>query len=207
MTKEFWDNRYKNHAFAYGEEANEYLQEKLINQKPGTILFPAEGEGRNALFAAKLGWRVSAFDISIEGKNKAEKRAANNMLNIDYQVGELENLHFKTDEFDAMALIYAHFPAAIKSIYHRKLDTFLRIDGLLIFEAFSKKHLEYNSKNDKIGGPKDLNMLFSIEEIKSDFHNYETIELMEKEVELREGDFHNGLGSVIRFVGRKKYRV
>ena len=47
-------------------------------------------------------------------------------------------------------------------------------------------------------------MLFSMEEIRSDFANYEILELVEKEIELNEGLFHNGLGSVIRFVGRKK---
>ena len=38
----------------------------------------------------------------------------------------------------------------------------------------------------------------------SDFVNYEIVELVEKEIELAEGQFHNGQGSVIRFVGRKK---
>ena len=47
-------------------------------------------------------------------------------------------------------------------------------------------------------------MLFSIDELKSDFANYEIIELAEKEIELQEGRFHNGTGSVIRFLGRKK---
>jgi hypothetical protein len=74
----------------------------------------------------------------------------------------------------------------------------------LIFEAFSKSHIDYNSKNEKVGGPKELDMLFSIEEIKHDFPDY-TVELLEeKEIELQEGLFHNGKGSVIRFVGRKK---
>jgi len=54
-----------------------------------------------------------------------------------------------------------------------------------------------------VGGPKDLDTLFSIEEIKPDFSDYEIIELSETEVELNEGKFHIGLGSVIRFVGRK----
>jgi hypothetical protein len=80
----------------------------------------------------------------------------------------------------------------------------LRNGGLIIFEAFSKKHIDYVTINEKIGGPKDLAMLFSIEELKTDFVNYEIIELVEKEIELNEGLFHNGKGSVIRFVGRKK---
>jgi hypothetical protein len=65
------------------------------------------------------------------------------------------------------------------------------------------KHLDYNSKNEKVGGPKDLDTLFSIDEIKSDFQNFEVIELRGKEIQLNEGQFHNGLGMVIRFVGRK----
>lgn len=201
---ERWNDRYSNEEFAYGEEPNNYFKEQIEKLNPGTILFPAEGEGRNAIYAAKLGWKVSAFDISEEGKNKALKLAEANNVSIDYQVGELETLNYHTDQFDAIALIYAHFPAEIKSAIHKPLETYLRKDGIIIFEAFSKKHLEYLAINDKVGGPKDIESLFSIEEIQADFPNYEIVELTEKEIELNEGLFHNGKGSVIRFIGRKK---
>lgn len=199
-----WDNRYSSKEFAYGEEPNNYLKEQIEKLKPGVILFPAEGEGRNAVFAAKLGWEASAFDISAEGKNKAIKLAQENNVSIDYQVGELETLNYQTEQFDAIALIYAHFPAEIKSVIHKTLNNYLRKSGIIIFEAFSKKHLEYLAINDKVGGPKDIESLFSIEEIQSDFPNYEIIKLEEKEIELNEGLFHNGKGSVIRFIGKKK---
>ncbi|MEP7232290.1 MAG: class I SAM-dependent methyltransferase [Ginsengibacter sp.] len=199
-----WNDRYSKDEFAYGEQPNNYLKGQLEKLPVGSILFPAEGEGRNAVFAAKLGWVVSAFDISTEGKKKALLLAKNNKVMIDYQVGELQELNYKADQFDAIALIYAHFPADIKSIYHDTLDKYLRKEGTVIFEAFSKKHIGFISKNEKVGGPKDIAMLFSIDEIKSDFADYEVIELEEKEIELSEGLFHNGRGSVIRFVGRKK---
>lgn len=199
-----WDARYSNEEFAYGEEPNNYLKEELSKLPAGKILFPAEGEGRNAVFAAKLGWTVSAFDISIEGKNKALKLAAKNDVIIDYQIGELQSLNFEAAQFDAIALIYAHFPANIKSLYHKTFDQYLKKGGIIIFEAFSKKHLDYIAANEKVGGPKDIESLFSTDEIRSDFGNYEVIELEETEIELNEGIFHNGKGSVIRFVGRKK---
>lgn len=198
-----WNDRYSNDEFAYGEEPNIYLKENLCKLPVGTILFPAEGEGRNAVFAAKIGWTITAFDISNEGQKKAFKLAEKNNVLIDYQVGELETLNFKAEQFDAIAFIYAHFPANIKSQYHKILDKYLKVNGILIFEAFSKKHIEYVTANEKVGGPKDIESLFSIEEIKADFSNYETIELEEKEIQLSEGLFHNGTGSVIRFVGRK----
>lgn len=199
-----WNDRYSNEEFAYGEEPNNYLKEHLTKLKAGAILFPAEGEGRNAVFAAKLGWTVSAFDISYEGKNKAMKLAEKNNVTIDYKVGELETLDFETEQFDAIALIYAHFPADIKSRYHKTFDKFLKKDGIIIFESFSKKHIDYVMANEKVGGPKDIESLFSIDEIKSDFPNYDVIELAENEIELNEGLYHNGTGSVIRFIGRKK---
>jgi SAM-dependent methyltransferase len=199
-----WNDRYRKAAYAYGEQPNNYLKEQLQKLKAGTILFPAEGEGRNAVFAAKLGWKVSAFDISVEGKNKALRLAEASNVTIDYQVGELQALHFLPEQFDAIALIYAHFPAEIKSLYHKTLDQYLRKGGVVIFEAFSKKHLDYIARNEKVGGPKDIGTLFSMKELRSDFANYDILELEEKEIELSEGLFHNGKGSVIRFVGRKK---
>jgi 2-polyprenyl-3-methyl-5-hydroxy-6-metoxy-1,4-benzoquinol methylase len=198
-----WNERYGQEAFAYGEEPNNYLKGQLIKLPVGSILFPAEGEGRNAVFAATMGWNVSAFDISQEGKNKAIRLAEKNGVTIDYQMGPLDELNFEKGQFDAIALIYAHFPANIKSTYHKKLDRFLKKNGTIIFESFSKKHMEYVTANENVGGPKDIESLFSIDEIKADFPNYTILELLEQEIELNEGLYHNGTGSVIRFVGQK----
>lgn len=202
--KEFWNERYGKEDFAYGKEPNNFLKAQLPLSEKGSILFPGEGEGRNAVFAANLGWQVSAFDLSEEGKKKADLLASQNNVIINYEVGELNDTWYKNEQFDAIALIYAHFSADTKSQYHQKLVQNLKPGGIIIFEAFSKKHLEYNSKNSAVGGPKDLGMLFSLKEIISDFSNFEILLLEETEVELSEGRFHKGTGSVIRFVGKKK---
>jgi SAM-dependent methyltransferase len=202
--KAFWNERYGKDDFAYGTEPNNFLKAQLPLFETGNILLPAEGEGRNAVFAAKMGWQVAAFDLSVEGKKKADLLAKINQVSIDYQVGEFEETTYKNEQFDAIALIYAHFSADTKSKYHQKLSTYLKQGGLVIFEAFSKSHLKYNTENPEVGGPKDLGMLFSFEEIKTDFSNFEIILLEETEIELSEGSFHKGTGSVIRFVGIKK---
>lgn len=202
--KEKWDDRYSIKEFAYGEQPNNYFKEQLVKIPAGTILLPAEGEGRNAVYAATNNWKVFAFDLSAEGRKKAIQLADKYHVKINYEVGELKSLNYQVNQFDAIALIYAHFPADKKSGYHKILTTYLRPGGTVIFEAFSKNHLSYMMNNEKMGGPKETEMLFSIEEIKSDFQNFKIIELVEREVELNEGLFHIGKGSVIRFVGRKK---
>lgn len=202
--KEFWNDRYKQTEYVYGLEVNEFLKEKLENLSIGNILFPAEGEGRNAVYAAQKSWNVSAFDISEEGKNKAVRLAKIKKVSIDYKVGELENHTYKKNEFDVIALIYAHFPSSLKSKINKNLVDLLKPSGYIIFEAFSKNHLTYLTKNEKVGGPRDIEMLYSIEEIKDYYSNFEIIELTENEIFLQEGLYHNGIGSVIRFVGKKK---
>ncbi len=198
-----WNEKYREKEFAYGTQPNEFLKEQIDKLTSGKILFGAEGEGRNAVYAAKIGWNVCAFDISVEGKNKALKLAEKNNVSIDYQVGLLPELNFKNGDFDAIALIYAHFPPNIRSEYHKILDKKLKKGGIVIFEAFGKNHLKYREMNPEVGGPGNLDLLFSIDELKSDFQNYEILELVEKEVELKEGLYHNGKGWVIRYVGRK----
>jgi 2-polyprenyl-3-methyl-5-hydroxy-6-metoxy-1,4-benzoquinol methylase len=86
--KEFWDKRYAETGFAYGALPNEFLKEQLQNFSAGKILFVCEGEGRNAVYAAKQNWNVEAFDLSAEGKKKALQLAEQNNVAINYQVQE-----------------------------------------------------------------------------------------------------------------------
>lgn len=202
--KEFWDERFSSDEYIYGEEPNEYLKAKLSELYPGEIMFAAEGEGRNAVYAARDDWKVTAFDQSREGKKKAMKLADKHEVKIDYRVGDLPELGYEKDEVDVIALIYAHFPKELREEYHKLLLSYLRRDGLVIFEGFSKKHTAYQQVNPKVGGPKDEELLFSMEEIKKDFGALNFLEISEEEVDLREGEFHNGLGAVIRFVAQKK---
>jgi SAM-dependent methyltransferase len=202
--KNMWEERYKEKEFVYGKDPNLFFNEWLQKFESGSILMPADGEGRNGVFAAQLGWEVTSFDLSEEGKSKALELAKENNVTLEYIVGDLEQLSFKKESFDAIGLIYAHFAAEKKSFLHKKLNEYLKPGGIIIFEAFSKSHLSYNEHDPKVGGPTVIDMLFSIIEIGADFENYDTLLLEEKEIILKEGKYHIGKGSVIRFVGRKK---
>jgi SAM-dependent methyltransferase len=200
---EMWNERYRQEAFAYGETPNLFFKEYIEKLTPESILFPAEGEGRNAVYAAQLGWSVTAFDISIEARNKAMFLAEKKKVALDYQVGDLYSIDYSENQFDAIALIYAHFQPEVKSYYHHKLNNFLKIGGTIIFEAFSKNHIKYVTENPKVGGPRDVEALYSIEEIYQYFPNFRFDILNEEVIELNEGIYHVGKGSVIRFIGKK----
>jgi len=194
----FWNERYAVDAYVYGTEPNEFFKEELEKLTPGKILFPAEGEGRNAVFAATMGWEVTAFDASTEGKKKAEKLAEVNGVNIQYEINDYDNIQFEPASFDCLVLIYAHMHPLKRNAYHKKLISFLKPGGKLILEGFSKKQIQNNT-----GGPRDVNMLFSIEELKSDFDGMARLTVEETTIILKEGQFHDGKADVIRIVGTR----
>lgn len=198
MMKQFWNERYAESNFAYGIHPNEFLKEQIQQLPKGKILFVAEGEGRNAVFAAKNGFQVYAFDYSDFGRKKALALALENEVEIDYEVADVLQISYKENSFDALVFIFAHFPAEIRKEAHSKLLSFLKPKGKILFEAFSKEQLNYTS-----GGPKDIKMLFSEEDIYAEFATIEFDFLKKEVIKLNEGPYHQGEGSVIRFLGTK----
>jgi len=198
FTTNFWDERYSSHEYVYGIDPNEFFKQQIEKSKPGKLLLPGEGEGRNAVYAAKLGWLVDAFDQSINAQKKALKLAEKNNVNINYSVFDLKKLTPTKNYYDTAAIIFVHFDSEERSIFHHKIINSLKPGGKLILESFSKNQFGKNS-----GGPQSLEMLYSLEDVLNDFKEIKTILLEEKNVFLNEGYKHSGDASVIRFVGEK----
>jgi ubiquinone/menaquinone biosynthesis C-methylase UbiE len=198
LMKNFWNERYSEKEYIYGEEPNIFFAEQLKNIKPGKIILPCEGEGRNAVYAASCGWEVNAFDSSEAGKTKALQLAAVKGVSINYTVDDATTITYAANSVDVVAFIYAHFPSNIRKQIHQKAITWLKPGGKLILEAFNPQQLQNNS-----GGPKELSMLYTEDMMKEDFASL-NIELIENlTTELSEGKYHEGKASIIRVVGIK----
>ncbi len=196
--KEFWDQRYAELDYAYGTKPNVFFKTQIDDLTPGKLLLPAEGEGRNAVYAARLGWEVYAFDISDEGRKKALKLAERVDVEITYKTGDFAKLGFGDKTFDLIAFIFAYVDPKIRWLFHSSLIECLKPGGRLILESFSKSQFTRTT-----GGPKNPDMLFSYKELKKDFSNMSRLKIWEKEVLLNEGDYHQGLAAVIRATGTK----
>lgn len=194
----FWNQRYAAEEFAYGIEPNLFFKNEIEKLNPGKVLFPAEGEGRNAVYAARLGWEVTAFDTSTEGKRKAELLALKHGVKINYLIAGYDDIYFQPETFDCLVLVYAHLPSEKREEYHRKMVSFVKTGGFVILEGFSQKQVNYNS-----GGPRDVNMLYTKTAIETDFKLLSDLNAEEVEIELDEGLYHKGTASVIRLVGKK----
>ncbi len=196
MVANMWDERYAVDDYVYGREPNTFFKGELLKYLPGKVLFAAEGEGRNAVFAAANGWDVVAFDSSRVAKEKALRLAVDCNVTIDYVAASFDTFTGEPESFDAIVLIYAHTDARHEN--HRKLLQFLKPGGVVILEGFSKDQLNFRS-----GGPRNEAMLFSETELRDDFSELSEIAVRQQEVNLAEGSFHSGKASVIRLTGKK----
>jgi len=195
--KEFWEEKYSNSEYIYGLKPNEFLLSKLKDFKSGSILFPCDGEGRNSVYFANQGFDVVAFDFSQNAKAKALNLAKNFNVRVDYFLADWKDF-FTLERFDFVAIAFAHFKKDERQEFHKKMMDLLKPDGLLIAEYFSKKQINKNS-----GGPKDLNILYDISELKKDFSEYTILELYEIEIDLNEGILHQGKADIVRVVVKK----
>lgn len=195
--KAFWDERYAASEYIYGEEPNVWFAEKIKQLSPGRLLLPCEGEGRQAVYAAALGWEVEAFDQSETGREKALALAAKKGQTIHYSLADaMEYQH--AEPFDALALVYAHMPEKLRTAFHQRMAAQLKPGGTLILEGFHTSQLGRSS-----GGPRDLSMLFTPEMLEADFAGFHILHLGVEEVQLNEGTYHSGAAKVVRMLALK----
>lgn len=197
--KEFWDERYAAKEYIYGTKPNAFLVAQIEEINPvGKILFPCEGEGRNAVFAALNGWSVEAFDYSKSGRDKALQLANEHQVEIDYQLADATLFDFGIEKYDVVAFIFAHFPENLRKVIHHKAIQSLKKGGHIILEAFNPTQINNNS-----GGPKDVSMLYTEEILLEDFKKLTMLTLTTEQLILYEGAYHQGIADVVRMVARK----
>lgn len=195
--QEFWNGKFSKADYFYGINPNDFLASNIeLLKNHQELLCLGEGEGRNAIFFAKNGFEVSAIDASNLGLEKLQNRAIQEKLDIKTICRDLN--FWKADEkYDVIVASYLHMYKDEREELFKKIEESLNINGYFIAEFFSTKQLSFNS-----GGPKDLDLLYSLE----DFQNYFNLckkKITEEIVVLDEGIGHQGEACVIRVVIQK----
>lgn len=195
-----WDQRYSSDIFFYGEKPNTFLVEQTKLLKPqSNILCLGEGEGRNAVYLANLGHLVTAVDQSIVGLQKLEKMAKSKNVHVTTVCADLAEYQINHKSYDAILSIWCHLPPDLRRLIHKKSIEGLKNQGLFILEAYTPRQLEF-----KTGGPSDLSLLVSLDDLRLDFLGLEELHGMEVDRYIEEGQGHKGLSAVVQFVTRKK---
>lgn len=196
--KDFWNQRYSEAGWAYGQKPNEFFQEVLSTMPPGRLLLPAEGEGRNAIFAARSGWKVEAFDFSLSAQQKALEWARMEHVSIDYSMQDISSWEPISESYDVVALLFVHVDPVVRVIFHQKVAKSLRQGGKVIIEAFRPEQIGHPS-----GGPKDSQMLYTSGDLCHDFEGLSVEFEQNWSGDLQEGRYHVGHAETIRMVWEK----
>jgi hypothetical protein len=203
--KAHWDRRYAECDAVYGREPNAFFRAFLSGRPPGTMLLPADGEGRNGVHAARCGWNVQSFDASSEGVKKSHQWAENAGLERTDTAGSLQaevaqaKSYSTNEQFDVLGLFYFHQQDEARRRFHARCTDWIRPGGLLVLEGFGPGQLTRGS-----GGPSDLAMLFTEKMLREDFSALEIVAIGTFEVDLDEGPFHQGAAEVVRLIARQK---
>lgn len=194
-----WDQRYAEPGFAYGTEPNDFLRAQADQLPPGgEVICLADGEGRNGVFLAERGHRVTAVDLSTVGLKKAAGLAAERGVSIETVHADLEDFDLGQDRWDGVVSVFCHMPPKIRTHLHRKIVRGLRPGGVLILEAYSPAQLGRGT-----GGPPIIEMLYALDVCRAELEGLTWVVAQETERAIKEGRYHDGESAVIQLVGQK----
>jgi len=197
--QEFWNKKFLRDGYLYGKKPNAFIESYVPSFKEESkTLCLGEGEGRNAIFLAKKGFEVTAIDTSDIGLKKLEDYAQNEGVFVETKCMDLNEWEASI-KYDNIVASYLHMYKDERKTLFNKIDLSLKTNGLFVGEFFSVNQLNYNS-----GGPKDTDLLYTVDDFLNEFPNCTKHEVEEIETELDEGKGHQGKACVIRVVLQKK---
>ena len=195
-----WDKRYSGDEYLFGTAPNAFLASQGSRLQAGqSVLCVADGEGRNSVWLAQQGLKVSAFDISPVGVDKARKLAAAQGVTVNYAISDVAGWSWPEATFDVIAAIFVQFAdPPLRSFMFKAMLESLRPGGLVLLQGYTPKQLEY-----KTGGPPQIEHLYTEALLRDAFGACEIIELRAHESEINEGARHIGMSGLIELVARK----
>jgi SAM-dependent methyltransferase len=193
-----WDKRFSEPGFAYGTEANEFLVSVADRIPRGKVLCLAEGEGRNAVHLAEIGYEVTAVDSSSVGLEKADSLARERGVHIETVNADLADFHIETTAWQGIVSIFCHLPPVTRAALHERCLRGLASGGVFILEGFTPRQLELGT-----GGPKSRELLMELDVVRQELPGLRLEIGREIEREVVEGKYHRGNAAVVQIVAIK----
>lgn len=168
----------------FSHEPNRLLIETIAHEKPGAALDLATGQGRNALYLASLGWKVTGVDSAAGGLRNAREQALDRNLALETIIADIDEWAPGADRYDLVTMTYAGDHAR----WIDKIRASLREGGLFVVEGWAKE-----SPDSPHG--------FSDGQLARLFDGYE---ILRDEIVDALPDWGRDRGKLVRFVARKR---
>ncbi|AMY68480.1 SAM-dependent methyltransferase [Frigidibacter mobilis] len=195
-----WDARFAQDDYVFGSAPAGFVARQAWRIAPGRrVLSVAEGEGRNAVFLAELGARVTGFDGSGTGLAKARRLAAERGVSLDLHHADIADWDWGAAPFDAVLGVFFQFaPPPLRAQVFAGMSHALKPGGLLLLHGYALRQVGYGT-----GGPGQAANLWTLDLLRETFSGFEILYQADYDADLAEGTGHRGRSGLIDFVARK----
>lgn len=153
MDAEAWDERYRASDMLWSAGPNMFVEDRLADREPGVGLDLASGEGRNAIWLASKGWRMTAVEFSSVALERGKK------LSDDVEFIEANVFTWEPDDsFDLILIAYLQVEAEPLAELVERAIGWLNPGG----ELFMVGH-DLSNLDEGVGGPQVPEILWDLD--------------------------------------------
>lgn len=196
MKTNHWNTRFDRPEYVYGTEPSQFLAAQAARIPKGArVLCVADGEGRNSVYLAALGYQVTAFDASEVALEKARALAAKRGVAVDFHEADISDWDW-TVQYDAVVAIFVQFaPPQMRDRLFADMSGALAPGGRILLHGYTPRQVGFGT-----GGPSDPSYLYTTDMLRGAFASLgiERLEAYERDVD--EGEGHSGRSALIDLV-------
>ncbi len=163
MEREEWNRRYSGTELLWTAAPNRILVGEVEQLPAGRALDIGCGEGRNAVWLAEKGWRVTGVDFSDVALDKARRLAEARAVSVEWVLADLRSYQPEPGVYDLVVVLYLHVPNQERPGVHAACATALSRGGALIVLGH-----DVLNPTEGYGGPQDESVLFSPDDVVAD---------------------------------------
>lgn len=195
-----WDQRYDREDYLFGTRPSLFIERHAPKLASGSrILLPADGEGRNSVYLAGLGHKVTATDSSRVALQKARALAATQRVRVDVQLAPIQDYDWPVEAFDAVIGVFIQFaPPDQRTSMFEGMKRATRPGGLVMLHGYTPEQL-----NHRTGGPSQIENLYTEDLLKEAFRDFRIDVLVTYEAVLDEGEGHKGQSALVDLIAVK----
>ena len=158
-----WRERLEHHHAEVSGQANRFLVAEIEGREPGRALDLACGAGRNAVWLAERGWRVTGVDFSAVALDEARNLAADRHVTVEWVEGDVLEWEPPAESFELVLVLYLQVPSGERRLVLEHASHALVSGGSLLVMGHHSDNL-----SDGWGGPSNPRVLYTAEELASD---------------------------------------
>lgn len=195
-----WNERFSGEAYVFGTQPAAFLVDHADHLTPGqTALSIADGEGRNSVFLAQKGLKVTAMEAAPNAIAKARKLAHAMNVHVAFQEADIFDYDWDHSQYDIVVGVFFQFMgSAARAPVLEGMKRATAPGGKVMIHGYTPKQLTYGT-----GGPGAADNMYTADQLAHDFAGWEIIRLCAYERALDEGPGHSGMSALIDLIAVK----